>query len=285
MQLQRQPLLVERHGGAEGQDTNREEEKESQLTTEGRRGRDCMGFLAVCMFLAVASYSSAKLHRFQHAPKPDGSLTLFVIGDWGRRGTYNQSQLAFQMGIVGKELDIDFVISTGDNIYPSGLKGTDDAAFDYSCTQIYTAPSLQKLWYTLLAEFFFLDTTPFVDKYFTQPPQHVYDWRGVLPRNRYISNLLTDLHFALKQSNVNWKIVVGHHTIRSAGFHGNTLELQNLLLPILQENNVDLYINGHDHCLQHISSLESPIQFLTSGGGSKAWRGVVNWWKPEEMKF
>ncbi|QHO60201.1 Purple acid phosphatase [Arachis hypogaea] len=261
-----------------------------------------MGFLAVCMFLAVASYSSAKLHRFQHAPKPDGSLTLFVIGDWGRRGTYNQSQLAFQMGIVGKELDIDFVISTGDNIYPSGLKGTDDAAFDYSCTQIYTAPSLQKLWYTLhvdkrwicfrsyvvdarVAEFFFLDTTPFVDKYFTQPPQHVYDWRGVLPRNRYISNLLTDLHFALKQSNVNWKIVVGHHTIRSAGFHGNTLELQNLLLPILQENNVDLYINGHDHCLQHISSLESPIQFLTSGGGSKAWRGVVNWWKPEEMKF
>ncbi|XLT89055.1 hypothetical protein HN873_010808 [Arachis hypogaea] len=185
----------------------------------------------------------------------------------------------WQMGIVGKELDIDFVISTGDNIYPSGLKGTDDAAFDYSCTQIYTAPSLQKLWYTLLgnhdyrgdalsldtsyvvdarvAEFFFLDTTPFVDKYFTQPPQHVYDWRGVLPRNRYISNLLTDLHFALKQSNVNWKIVVGHHTIRSAGFHGNTLELQNLLLPILQENNVDLYINGHDHCLQHISSLES----------------------------
>ncbi|XLT53484.1 hypothetical protein S245_046451 [Arachis hypogaea] len=115
---------------------------------------------------------------------------------------------------------------------------------------------------------------------------HVYDWRGVLPRNRYISNLLRDLHFALKRSNANWKIVVGHHTIRSAGFHGNTLELQNLLLPILQENNVDLYINGHDHCLQHISSLESsPIQFLTSGGGSKAWRGVMNWWKPEEMKF
>lgn len=29
----------------------------------------------------------------------------------------------------------------------------------------------------------------------------------------------------------------------------------------------------------------SAIQFLTCGGGSKAWRGVVNWWKPEEMKF
>ncbi|MED6111448.1 hypothetical protein PIB30_052349, partial [Stylosanthes scabra] len=218
-----------------------------------------MGYLiiiAVCVFLGVASYSSAELHRFEHAPKPDGSLTLFVIGDWGRGGAYNQSQLAFQMGIVGKELDIDFVISTGDNIYPNGLRGTDDPAFEYSFTKIYSASSLQKPWYSVLAEFFFVDTTPLVDNYFTQPGDNVYDWRGVLPRNQYISNLLSDLHFALQESNAKWKIVVGHHTILSAGFHGNTLDLQNLLLPLLQENNVDLYINGHDHCLEHISSLE-----------------------------
>ncbi|KAG8088059.1 hypothetical protein GUJ93_ZPchr0010g9008 [Zizania palustris] len=41
-----------------------------------------------------------------------------------------------------------------------------------------------------------------------------------------------------------------------------------------QENNVDFYINGHDHCLEHISSRDSPIQYFTSGGGSKAWRGI-----------
>lgn len=29
----------------------------------------------------------------------------------------------------------------------------------------------------------------------------------------------------------------------------------------------------------------SGIQFLTSGGGSKSWRGDVNWWSPQEMKF
>lgn len=97
---------------------------------------------------------------------------------------------------------------------------------------------------------------------------------------------------ALKQSNAKWKIVVGHHTIRSAGHHGDTEELVNQLLPILevikmhshitftkreipkknsyiyyalhsdinfmiefQANDVDLFMNGHDHCLQHISSL------------------------------
>lgn len=39
-------------------------------------------------------------------------------------------------------------------------------------------------------EFFFVDTTPFVDKYFTEPEDHVYDWRGTWPRKQYISNLL-----------------------------------------------------------------------------------------------
>ena len=31
--------------------------------------------------------------------------------------------------------------------------------------------------------------------------------------------------------------------------------------------------------------MRSQIQFLTSGGGSKAWRGDVNQWNPNEMKF
>lgn len=29
----------------------------------------------------------------------------------------------------------------------------------------------------------------------------------------------------------------------------------------------------------------SQLQFLTSGGGSKAWGGVINQWDPNEMKF
>jgi hypothetical protein len=45
---------------------------------------------------------------------------------------------------------------------------------------------------------------------------------------------------ALKESVAKWKIVVGHHTIKSAGQHGNTVELNLQLLPILQ---VIIYIN------------------------------------------
>ncbi|KAF6159918.1 hypothetical protein GIB67_033002 [Kingdonia uniflora] len=122
-----------------------------------------------------------------------------------------------------------------------------------------------------------------VDLYFTDPEDHTYDWKGLGSRKRYIAKLL-------KESTAKWKIVVGHHAIRSIAHHGDTIELVNQLLPIQQEstpylcnpnvnihaNNVDFYMNGHDHCLQHISGNVSNIQFLTGGGGSKAWRGDVH---------
>ncbi|KAL5204872.1 hypothetical protein ABZP36_009743 [Zizania latifolia] len=269
--------------------------------------------VALLALLAVlaAPPAAAELPRLEHPPKADGSLTILAVGDWGRRGQFNQSMVATQMGIVGEKMDIDFVISTGDNFYKNGLTGVDDAAFEESFTHIYTASSLQKPWYTVLgnhdyrgdalaqlspvlgkvdsrwiciksfvvssagmADFFFVDTTPFVLKYWTNPKESKYDWRGVAPRETYIANVLKDLDAALKQSTATWKVVVGHHAIRSVSEHGDTQELVQLLLPILKARGVDLYLNGHDHCLEHISSRDSPIQYLTSGGGSKAWRGV-----------
>ncbi|RCV38496.1 hypothetical protein SETIT_8G147300v2 [Setaria italica] len=266
----------------------------------------------IVLLAAVAALpaATAEMPRLVHPPKADGSLTLLAVGDWGRRGAYNQSQVATQMGIVGEKMDIDFVVNVGDNFYKNGLTGVDDKAFEESFTHIYTAKSLQKPWYTILgnhdyrgdalaqlspvlrklesrwvcmknfvvdseiADFFFVDTTPFVLKYWTDPKKSKYDWRGVAPRETYIANVVKDLDAALKQSNAPWKIVVGHHAIRSSSQHGDTQELLQLLLPTLKAHGVDLYINGHDHCLEHISSRDSPIQYLTSGGGSKAWRGV-----------
>lgn len=38
--------------------------------------------------------------------------------------------------------------------------------------------------------FFFVDTTPFVEKYWTHPKDHHYDWREVAPREEYIQGVL-----------------------------------------------------------------------------------------------
>ncbi|KAK8941307.1 Purple acid phosphatase 17 [Platanthera zijinensis] len=264
--------------------------------------------LLLLSFLFSSSF--ATLPRFQHPAKDGDSLRLLVVGDWGRKGLFNQSQVATAMGRIGEELEIDFVISTGDNFYENGLTGVDDKSFQESFTNIFTASSLQTQWYSVLgnhdyrgnvlaqlspvlqqldsrwiclrsfildaeiADFFFVDTTPFVLKYWNEPENRHYDWREVAPRDQYIDNLLKDLDAALKESRAPWKFVVGHHTMRSVSEHGDTVELLDELLPILKENGVDLYINGHDHCLQHISSRGSQLQYLTSGGGSKAWRGT-----------
>ncbi|KAL5721813.1 acid phosphatase [Ranunculus cassubicifolius] len=273
------------------------------------------------LVMSLASASNGDLQRLEHPLKEDGSLNFLVVGDWGRRGSYNQSRVAFQMGRVAKKLDIDFVISTGDNFYDNGLTNVNDLAFEESFTNIYTAKSLQKQWYSVLGnhdyrgnveaqlskvlkkidhrwlclrsfilnaeivEFFFVDTTPFIEKYFTDPEGHKYDWNGVHPRHHYTETILNDLELELKESTAKWKIVVGHHAIRSIGHHRDTKELVNQLLPILETYEVDFYMNGHDHCLEHISSTTSPIQFLTSGAGSKAWRGDVDETNQDGVNF
>lgn len=181
------------------------------------------------------------------------------------------------MGKIGEKLDIDFVVSTGDNFYERGLKNVSDPKYPQSFTQIYTAHSLQKQWYigeltlknycftwfqfsrwdfhslsykkisvlgnhdyrgnalaqlspvlrkmdsrwlclrsflvnTQIADFFFIDTNPFVDKYWSNPKHYKHDWRGVIPRQRYLSNLLKVLLLLLLQFSNNINFTVKHLT-------------------------------------------------------------------------
>lgn len=57
--------------------------------------------------------------------------------------------------------------------------------------QLHLIPSF---WYYSLsseiAQFFFIDTTPFVKEYWANVGGHRYDWRGVNHRESYVSNLL-----------------------------------------------------------------------------------------------
>ncbi|XP_011073150.1 purple acid phosphatase 7 isoform X1 [Sesamum indicum] len=271
--------------------------------------------LLSCLCLNLAR-NMAEFPRIEHYRKRNvDRIAFLVVGDWGRGGNFNQSRVATQMGDIGKKLGIDFVVSTGDNFYDDGLKGVNDPLFQLSFTSIYTAKSLQKPWYTVLGnhdyhgnteaqlspvlrkhdnrwrckrnfivgagivDIVFIDTTPFVGKYFNNSKNQKFDWKDVLPRDKYLSALRKSLHLALSKSRAPWKIVVGHHTMRSIGHHGDTREIVDQLLPILEAHKVDMYINGHDHCLEHISNNKGMMHFLTSGGGSKAWKNDIHYGK------
>jgi predicted phosphodiesterase len=73
-----------------------------------------------------------------------------AVGDWGRNGEYDQLEVAKQMGNWGAEHANSFVISCGDNFYPSGVVSENDPLFHYSFENIYTAHSLQCDWYPVL---------------------------------------------------------------------------------------------------------------------------------------
>ncbi|KAE8723586.1 Purple acid phosphatase 17 isoform 2 [Hibiscus syriacus] len=65
-----------------------------------------------------------------------------------------------------------------------------------------------------------------------------------------------DVERALREPSAKWKIYIGHHAITSIGHHGDTPEVSTHLLLILKANDVDFYMNGHDHFLQQISDTE-----------------------------
>jgi len=82
--------------------------------------------------------------------KTPGSLNFIAMGDWGRNGADHQKQVAKQMGLTATASKAQFIISTGDNFYPSGVISPQDPLFKYSFEDIYTDFSLQWDWYVIL---------------------------------------------------------------------------------------------------------------------------------------
>jgi len=54
----------------------------------------------LCIYFVLPVF--AELQKFQHQPKHDGTLNFLVVGDWGRKGKYNQSLVATQVHLLSK---------------------------------------------------------------------------------------------------------------------------------------------------------------------------------------
>jgi len=234
-------------------------------------------------------------------PAPVESLKFIVFGDWGRNGELDQTQVAAQMARSAKALPARFVISVGDNFYDTGVADIHDPQWQSSFEKVYTDPALQVPWHVILgnhdyygscaaqiaysktssrwqmparyyqltqridatstADFFFLDTTPMIDEY------QLDDQMMIEIRNQDMAAQLDWFKGALAASTAQWKIVVGHHPIYSGGQHGDCPELIRNLLPILFENKIQAYFNGHDHDLQHM--VTNDLNMFCTGAGSQ----------------
>ena len=52
---------------------------------------------AAALLLLLVAPSAAELTRVEHPPKTEGSLAILAVGDWGRKGQFNQTLVAQQV--------------------------------------------------------------------------------------------------------------------------------------------------------------------------------------------
>jgi tartrate-resistant acid phosphatase type 5 len=72
----------------------------------------------------------------------------------------------------------------------------------------------------------------------------------------------------LASSTADWLVVVGHYPVYSVGEHGSTEYLIKHVLPLMLDNKVAMYVDGHDHGMQH--NFDGKVHFFVSGAGAKS---------------
>jgi tartrate-resistant acid phosphatase type 5 len=263
-------------------------------------------FLLILLCLPVYAQSSSVKHL-------NDSLNFLVISDFGGQGGKIQRDVAVQMGQIAELEKSKFIITGGDNYHLNGIPDSKDPRWKSEYEDIYSSPSLIIPWYASLGNhdyvgnaqaeieytqysrrwkmpdryyahtekindttdvlFVHIDTSPFITDY--RNNDSIYHVLG--------QNIHIQLHWidsVLASSHAIWKIVVGHHPIYSSvGNHGNTKELINDVLPLLQKYGVQIYLCGHEHFLQYL--VHGNINFFVCGGGSVA-RPVSD---REDVKF
>lgn len=236
-----------------------------------------------------------------------GDLNFFVVGDWGRNGKHFQKDVAHQMNETAKSISPDFILSTGDNFYPNGVKSTKDKQWLTSFENIYTGNHLQCKWYAVLGNHDYRGTPQAEIDYSIQSmrwtmPNRYYtmtkklndtvaarfiflDTQPLVTHNKgYYSDLAQQntekqLHWldsVLANAKEQWKIVIAHHPIYSSNpRHGNSETLIALLKPTLEKYGVQLYLSGHDHDLQH-QRPKGNVDYIVSGAGSQTRRTAIH---------
>ncbi|CCH01719.1 acid phosphatase [Fibrella aestuarina BUZ 2] len=235
----------------------------------------------------------------------DKALHFAVVGDWGRQGEFHQRDVALQMAKAMAGLGGSFIISTGDNFYPSGVRSTQDPLWQGSFEQIYHYAWLQRDWYAILGNHDYAGNVEAQIDYSKisrrwHMPARYYSLKKKLAGNGCVQFVFLDtnglepdyytndeLAPALSQQDttaqlrwlretlsdpdptIRWRIVVGHHPVYTAGKRtAITGPVRRSLEPILNQYNVDLYICGHDHDLQY-NKPAGPTHHFLSGAGSE----------------
>ncbi len=220
------------------------------------------------------------------------NITFFVLGDWGQDGSLQQ-QVADAMGSWADIHGCSFILSVGDNFYPNGLISSTGPQVE-RWHQVYSQPAIKHLrWFITLGnhdlgnefgnpqlDLHQLEDRWFIHKHhysFVKQIQHASILFIAFDSYAYLINATIANHqrsFIKQQLTIHqqctWTIVFTHFPIYSVSEKNfGTLELQKSILPIIKKYNVDFYISGHDHDLEHFRDNNNITHYIVSGAGSR----------------
>jgi predicted phosphodiesterase len=217
---------------------------------------------------------------FRTAAGTDRAFSFAVIGDSGIGST---AQYSVADRLVA--LDPEFVLHTGDVVYPDGQADGYDPFFFLP----YQALTRRAPIYPSLGnhDYHTQSGQPYLDAFYlphNNPANteryYSFDWGNAHftaldfntgPDSTQLEWLQNDL----ASTDKTWKIVFYHQAIYSSGPHGyeSWVEAKRALLaPIFEQHDVDLVINGHDHDYERTLPINDVVYFVTGGGGASLYQ-------------
>tara|TARA_Y100000817_G_scaffold13766_1_gene10512 strand:+ start:896 stop:1753 length:858 start_codon:yes stop_codon:yes gene_type:complete len=233
---------------------------------------------------------------------------FYLLGDMGS-GNNDQKKVANSLTehIHRMNDKRTFICGLGDNIYEAGCTSINDRQFIKKFEEPYIDIDNNIKFYMCLGNHDYGDD--FFDKKGNSLNQIEYGklsqkkgGKWYMPSNYYMFNkgnisffvLDTNLKNQTKQeieeqlnyfidkiktSNNKWKILIGHHTMRSVGGHGNAdKDMEEFFHKLLKECSFDIYICGHDHNKQVINTSinNKDITLMVCGTGGKYYHNETN---------
>jgi 3',5'-cyclic AMP phosphodiesterase CpdA len=229
----------------------------------------------------------------------DDVLRFIGLGDWGEILLRGQKWVASGMANYTRDNDPQFVVTTGDNIYPEGITSADDIQMTRKWYNVYHVyEELEPLpWYVSLGNHDYGQGNRIGQEWAMIDFGRV-EPRWILPHLWYsfyksagdalVHFIVTDsevitkevnnytqhmewLEDELSNSEGDYVIVIGHRHMYSVGdTSATTSGLVTKLKPLLDKYEVDMYLAGHDHNQQHLKYFDredNDIDYVVTGAG------------------
>ncbi|MHC4832038.1 MAG: metallophosphoesterase family protein, partial [Planctomycetota bacterium] len=223
------------------------------------------------------------IESFRSARAPgDRRFTFAVVGDTGK-GSRGQYAVAERI----REVDPEFVIHTGDVIYPSGAAEDFDPKFFAPYRDILRgAPFFLSLGNHDIMTWL---GGPYLDSFVLPRNRKAknerfyrFDWGGVrlFALDSSIGFIVPDgkqvrwLDKELAKKHPGFRIAYFHHPPYSSGFHGSNWPVRSVFGKRFEDRGVELVFSGHDHSYERLHPIggkgkaKGTTYVVTGGGGA-----------------